>query len=336
MQGESRRSSLSCPQRSLGGQTRSPQFKALALPILLLSSGAALAQVPDSVQRIRQRIGCPSLEGTWSITLVLDSSYGPRYPRGRSATGVVTLGGKRSRVPFDRDYPCRASGRFDIDQRSLWGSAIHPAADPKQYRRSDLDAAYADWMGGPGREDSVMIDLATIEPGGLSLRGQTRADSIAGNWYLLTCDVCTGASASGHFVMNRRALDRPPKVAPPALHALLGCWRLSAPEVKGMYAQISGKIDLTDHASQRSFRFPPGLGLRLLPEDRDRRALDAEWVAMGANEGTISWGSGTEGYNLHVAVFGDSLIGTARGWTDGGFISDSVRVVGQRGTCNAP
>lgn len=124
------------------------------------------------------------------------------------------------------------------------------------------------------------------------------------------------------------------KAAPPALHALVGCWLLSAPAVGGMYGQIGGEIELLDRTSQRSFRFPPGLGLRLSPADRDRRALDAEWVALGANAGTISWGSGTEGYNIQVEVAGDSLTGTARGWTDGGFLSDTVRIHGQRVSCN--
>jgi len=172
---------------------------ALAVPV------AAVAQIPDSVAAIRQRIGCPSLEGTWSVTLVLDSSGTPQYPVGRSTTGDVMLGGEYSFVAFNEDYPCRTSGRFHVDQRPLWGATLHPAADDWQYPAAILDEAYSEWMGGRGKEDSVMVHLAAMEPGGLSLRGQVKADTITGTWYLLTCDVCYGPFADGHFLMIRRA-----------------------------------------------------------------------------------------------------------------------------------
>lgn len=126
----------------------------------------------------------------------------------------------------------------------------------------------------------------------------------------------------------------PRQTAPPAVQALLGCWHLSAPTVEGIYGQISGDIELTDRISRRTMRFPPGLALRLLGDDRDRRVLSAEWLAFGAGEGEISWGDGSEGYNLQVVVVGDSLNGTARGWTDGGFLSDTVRVTGRRSGCS--
>jgi hypothetical protein len=184
---------------------RKPPVQALVLALTLASPMAAIAQIPDSVATIRRDIGCPSLEGTWSITLVLDSSGTPRYPSGRSTSGEVTLGGNKSFVAFNPDYPCRTSGRFSVDQRPLWGSKLHPTATDAHYPDAILDEAYSEWMGGRGKEDSVMVDLATMEPGGLSLRGRVRSDTITGTWYLLTCDVCSGPFADGHFVMTRRA-----------------------------------------------------------------------------------------------------------------------------------
>ena len=119
----------------------------------------------------------------------------------------------------------------------------------------------------------------------------------------------------------------------PEMQALLGCWLLTAPKVEGLYTQIGGVVELTNVTSRRSARIPPGLGIRFLRQERTKQFLTADWVSTGEGRGTITWGTGYEGYILNVAVAGDSLRGEARGWTDGGFSSDPVEVAGHRTEC---
>ena len=184
------------------------------------------AQIPDSIAAKRARIGCPSIEGDWQVTLVLDSSAVPRFSAGRSTTGMLQFGGAFTWEPMDRDYPCRTSGRFAIDPTPLWGSKLHPMANAASGLGEILTRASSAWMGGAGREDSVMIYLTYLEPGGIVLRGEVRGDTISGVWSLITghqYGVTRPTFADGHFLITRRRARESGR--------LTGRWRLA-----GVYA----------------------------------------------------------------------------------------------------
>ena len=65
------------------------------------------------------------------------------------------------------------------------------------------------------------------------------------------------------------------------------------------------------------------------------RLLHAYWTPSSSVDGRVSWGTGYEGYSAQVRVVGDSLVGTANGWTDGGLKTGSLSVGGRRLECIA-
>jgi len=175
----------------------------LVIIALAFTNGLA-AQDRDSLAR--GRLGCPHLNGTWSLSLTLDSAANPHFKAGRTAVGQLRLGGPEAWAPSDPNYPCRHYGHFDLDQRPLWGRSLHPMVAIPIDRPQVLQQVATSWMGGPGAEDSIVIDLAAwLEPGTIELRGQVRRDSVIGTWYLITGHQGpkNPTLARGHLVITR-------------------------------------------------------------------------------------------------------------------------------------
>jgi hypothetical protein len=118
-----------------------------------------------------------------------------------------------------------------------------------------------------------------------------------------------------------------------ANHVLLGCWSLVTPRVAGMNEQIPSKLELADSTVGSDTRSPRTFAIRLGADHGQDQLLNAGWTPQGTTEGTVSWGTGHEGYSLQLSVVEDSLSGIGNGWTDGGLRTGPLGITGHRHNC---